>query len=338
MEELKKKLLERMSEEELNKKIKEKIEEFEGLISEESAIYYIASELGISDDLNDNEEYIFGRIKKIFPYKWFEKDGKRGRFARIIFIDNNENEKTLVLWHRESEKADKLRINDIIRIKKEDVYEKDGEYHLKYGGTIEKLEDGSINIPEIKENIKRLFDLTEDDKDFSCYCKILSVYPKRENYRRLLVYDGIPMYLTIFGRFSNYNFKPGTIVKLENCNVFKNKNGELELSLGEDGRVLFDKPSFEIEEIFVRKNIKDLVKNGFYEIKGIVTWIEKEVPLVFSVDDGTGHIRCVYFDEFNLIKGKEYLLKGKTKENNEYLDFIVSRIENVDYKKELKKF
>ncbi len=336
MEELKKKILEKISEEELHQKIKEKIEEYEGLISEESAIYYIASELGISQ--NDEEEYLIGRVKKIIPYKWFEKDGKKGRFAKIILIDREGKEKTLVLWHRESEKADKLRINDIIRVKKEDVYEKDEEYHLKYGGDIEKLKEGLINIPEVNENIKRLFELTEEDKDFSCYCKVLNVYPKKENYRRLLVYDGIPMYLTIFGRFSNYNLKSGTIIKIENCNIFKNNNGELELSLGEDGRILFEKPNFEIEEIFVRKNIKDVITNGFYEIKGIVTWIEKEEPLIFNIDDGTGYIRCVYFSQFDISKGNEYIIKGKAKENNGYLDFIVSFIENVDYEKELEKY
>jgi len=336
MDKLKNKLINEIGEDGLNKKIKEKIEEYEGLISEESAIYYIAAELGIACD--ENDDYIVGKVKKIFPYKWFEKDGKKGRFAKVIFIDKNGNEKTLILWHRESEKADKLKINDIIRVKKEDIYEKEGEYHLKYGGDIEKLEQGSMSLPKIEENIKRLFELEENDKDFSCYCNVLYVYPKKENYRRMLVYDGIPMYLTIFGRFSNYNIRPGTIIKLENCNIFKNQNGELELSLGEDGRILFEKPNFEIEEIFVRKNIKDLVKDGFYEIKGVVTWIEKEEPLIFSVDDGTGYIRCVYFGKFDLVKGNEYVFKGKTKENNEYLDFIVSFIDKVDYKKELEKF
>ena len=113
MDKLKNKIIEKIGEDELNKKIREKIEEYEGLISEESAIYYIASELGITCNEDGDDDYIVGRVKKIFPYKWFEKDGKKGRFARILFVDKDGNEKTLVLWHRESEKADKLKINEI---------------------------------------------------------------------------------------------------------------------------------------------------------------------------------------------------------------------------------
>src|SRR3989338_1785401 len=90
-----------LTEEEINSRIKQKMEQLSGLISEEGAAHIIANELGIKlfeavsgklqiknilAGMRDVE--VTGKVQQIFPINEFQrKDGSPGKVANIIIAD-----------------------------------------------------------------------------------------------------------------------------------------------------------------------------------------------------------------------------------------------------------
>lgn len=124
IDKLKQKILSKISQEELEKKVKEKIEENSGLLGEESAVMLVAQELGIEITYGDEEEYDFtisdiadgqknvevtGKIIEISPAKDFNrKDGSTGKLASITIGDNTGITR-LTLWNDKTDLIEGLK-------------------------------------------------------------------------------------------------------------------------------------------------------------------------------------------------------------------------------------
>jgi ssDNA-binding replication factor A large subunit len=102
-------------EEEVRKKIQEKIKTFAGLLTEVGAAYAVAKEMGVDidvqrelsrrvkiKDLKPGMERIdvVGRVTRIFPPATYETEKGKGKYCRII-IEDNTGSVSVTLWNRD---------------------------------------------------------------------------------------------------------------------------------------------------------------------------------------------------------------------------------------------
>lgn len=178
----------------LDLKIKAKINELSGLISEEGAAHIIANELGIElinqnrDRLKIKEIYMgmknvsaLAKVVRKFEIREFAKGEVKGKVANLIIGDETGTLR-LVLWNDQTKHFEKLNEEDIILIK--DAYVKENnnnrELHLGDRGelvinpsgekvervrqgsaferkTIGELKDGTDNV-ELLGTVVQVFD------------------------------------------------------------------------------------------------------------------------------------------------------------------------------------
>lgn len=168
--EFEEKLLGKMSASELEEKIKEKQKEYADLLTREGALYILAKENSLVGEdakkdclTRDLQEGMRGvrmklKVKKIYPSRSFEKNGRKGSVCRALVADEEGDEVTLVLWNEDAQLAEngELEAGDSIEVHSAMV--KDGEVQAsgKGGLHVKKLRVPQ-KISELKD--KNAFDL-----------------------------------------------------------------------------------------------------------------------------------------------------------------------------------
>ncbi|MFH1520086.1 MAG: hypothetical protein ABID61_00405 [Candidatus Micrarchaeota archaeon] len=154
---LESKLRESISEDELEKTIKEKINSFHGLLTREVAMRLIAKERGLLKEeekncklaeipKNERKIRFSAHIKKI----WQVAEYSSGKRSRVIEVEDETTTKPLVLWNDDVDLVKGLRIRDEINVK--GTYERNGELHLGYSGSIEVVNKaGFSDLSDINE-------------------------------------------------------------------------------------------------------------------------------------------------------------------------------------------
>jgi hypothetical protein len=144
-------LLKSIPEDELELLAKEKIKSFHGFLTREVAIRLIAKEKGILKAEEEKECRIseipkggkkislHARIVKIWPAATYSS-GKR---SRVVELEDDSGAKPLVLWNEDTKLGDRLRLSDEVRVR--NVYEKSGELHLSYSGTLEVVKKAGFS-------------------------------------------------------------------------------------------------------------------------------------------------------------------------------------------------
>jgi len=146
-------LLKTMEKEELEDEIRQKIESFHGLLTKEVAMRLIAKEKGLLKE--EEKTYRLSEIpkgtrkisftasvKKIWPVATYAS-GKR---SRVVEVKDESGQMPLVLWNDDIELAGSLHPRDEIAVK--GAYERNGELHLGYNGSIEV--EGRAPFPELR--------------------------------------------------------------------------------------------------------------------------------------------------------------------------------------------
>ncbi|HIP17594.1 MAG TPA: replication factor A [Methanothermococcus okinawensis] len=197
LKEIKKKILTKISNEELEERIKKEISQSSGLMDENAAILVIASDLKIDIDQEyDEEEYNFsikdisngqsnveitGKILEISNIKEFNrKDGSTGKIRSISIADNTGIIR-LVLWNDKVHLADDLNVGDVIRVENAFSRKWRDKIELNSGSNliIEKLEKYDKNkYPEIKE-VYTIGELTPN-MPAKVRGEVISIYDTRE--------------------------------------------------------------------------------------------------------------------------------------------------------------
>ncbi|MEO2116945.1 MAG: single-strand DNA-binding protein Rpa [Methanocaldococcus sp.] len=170
--ELKKKVAEALSisEEELDRMIKEKIKEFGGILLKDAALMMIAKEHGINIDkkelgkflIKDIEEgqinvEITGIVTGVSDVKTFtRKDGTEGKYRRIVIADKSGTI-GMTLWDDLAEIE--IKEGDVVKIKRARARKWGDRLELSSTSEtkIEKLENYEGELPEIKD----LYDIGE---------------------------------------------------------------------------------------------------------------------------------------------------------------------------------
>ena len=144
------------SEDDIRKKIAEKIEQLYGLVSEEGAAHIIANEYGIklfemSGELKIRDVLIgmksvdvVGKVLRKYELREFNTEKRKGKVANLMFGDETGTMR-VVFWND--------RTNDFTQIKEEDIIKIKGAYVRDNAGRKElHLGDNShviINPPNV---------------------------------------------------------------------------------------------------------------------------------------------------------------------------------------------
>ena len=343
-----------MSESEINAKIREKQEEYGGLLTEAGAAYSIAKEMGVVTDSSQKKKRmqigelqegldavnVVGIVSHVFPVKEWEKDGRRGKVGKILIRDNT-GEIRVVLWNADCDliESGTLTKGTIVEVQNASVKKSNEMLDLNIGirGRINVL-DSAEDLPEINEDIVTLDKIEEGMNDISVYARVVRVFPEKtfeSNGRE--------------GRVASVIISDGTKARL----VLWNEN------LGWRGHLVVipnDAPVIPEVAGSKRVNIKDLKPGDRYrELRAVVVKVYK--PNVFEIcpkcgarierhcdkcnvdakksivvnaelDDGTGVIRASFYrdiaERFLGFSGEKYAedesLFDETKyEGSEYI-------------------
>ncbi|GIU69256.1 MAG: hypothetical protein KatS3mg002_0492 [Candidatus Woesearchaeota archaeon] len=133
-----------LSEDEVNKKISEKVEQLYGLVSEEGAAHIIANEMGIkifdiSGELKIKDILIgmksvdvVGKVLRKYELREFSTEKRKGRVANLSLADETGTIR-VVFWNDKTQEFSQIKEDDIIKIKNAYVRENAGRKELHIG-------------------------------------------------------------------------------------------------------------------------------------------------------------------------------------------------------------
>ncbi len=302
-----------------------------GLLSDYGAIYAVAKEFGIN--LNDEKTVISrlseiealksfnvaGRVKAVFPPREFQrKDGSTGRFASAILVDSS-GEGRVVFWDTNTEIVEKIKRGDILLIR--NAFAKQGlngsiELHAGSLTSITVNPELDLNLPEIEDKLIKINELKKDMQSIDILCRVNSYYPATEFTRS----DGSKglrasfiaedetgtIRVVLWGEAAKMNLNPGDFVRIENAYTREGMNKELEIQVGNKGRIIRSDEKLELSPLEGTRVLKineiDSGINGF-TTAGRVLQIFR--PRAYSngimasliIGDDSGIIRAVLWDE-----------------------------------------
>ncbi len=117
-----------LNKEDIEAKIKKKLEQLSGLVSKEGAAHIVANELGIKlfdqvagklkikDILSGMRSVdVVGRIMQIQEPRSFSTNNRTGQVASILIGDETGNIR-IVLWNEQAEKVNKMKLDTVVKI------------------------------------------------------------------------------------------------------------------------------------------------------------------------------------------------------------------------------
>ena len=184
-----------LTEQQIRAKIKDKLEQLSGLISEEGAAHIIANELGIklyepagklqikNVLAGQRNVEILGKVQRIFEVREFNTGERKGKVASFLIADETGLIR-IVLWNDMVTMLEKLKEGDIIRLKSGYVRENNNrkEVHLNDRSTLEINPEGE-KIDNVKaepvSTRKKISELNGDEQDVELLGTIVQVYDPR---------------------------------------------------------------------------------------------------------------------------------------------------------------
>jgi len=189
-----------VSEEEIKSKVKNKLEELAGLISEEGAAHIVANELNVKLYDQDfgrlkitnilsgmrNVEAV-GKVQTVYPVNEFtRKDGVKGKVASLWLADDTGAIRA-ALWGSHAEKVGDMKEGSVVRVRGCYVKENNGkpELHLNDKSEIEvdPADEKVENVVErqtVRENErKKISELQEGMRNIELLSTIVQVFDMR---------------------------------------------------------------------------------------------------------------------------------------------------------------
>lgn len=187
----------KLSIDDVHEKIKEKLKQLSGLISEDGAAHIVANDLGvqlyktegvvkISEVTNAAKSAIIAaKILQKYDVREFDKNGRKGRVANLMVGDDTARIR-VVFWNDQVELFEKTKEGDTIQIKNPYVKDNNGrlELHLNERSTIDINPAGiTVNTPtkepELPRERKYLRDLEGNEENVEVLGTIVQVYDPR---------------------------------------------------------------------------------------------------------------------------------------------------------------
>lgn len=186
-----------LSEDEIEKKVKEKMDQLSGLISKEGAAYIVANDLGVQlvkaegmkkiKDIYPGMRGIetAGKVMRIFPINEFERNGNKGKVGSFIMADES-GEMRITAWNDMTSILSEINQGDVIKIRDGFVKDNQGrtEIHLNSNTKVDINPEGvQINVevstsgpaPAQAER-KNIADLKENDSNVEVLATVVQVF------------------------------------------------------------------------------------------------------------------------------------------------------------------
>ncbi len=180
----------------LELKIKEKINELSGLISEEGAAHIIANELSIElVDVNKNKLKVkeiysgmknvstVGKVVRKFDVHEFAKGDSTGKVCSLILGDETGTIR-VVFWNEQTDLLEKVNADDIILVKEAYVRENNNqkEIHLGDRGEIEVNPEGET-VENVRQSSsferKKISELSDGTENVELLGTVVQVFDPR---------------------------------------------------------------------------------------------------------------------------------------------------------------
>jgi len=182
-----------LSEDDINQKIKAKLKQLPGLISEEGAAHIVANELGVKlFDIGEKLQIknilagmrnvdVVGKVLQKYEVREFNKENTSGKVANILIGDETGIVR-VVLWHKQADLMSQLKEGDVVKVKGGYVRENNGrkEVHLN------ELSKLIINPPGVDVEVKpytpqtftrkQIAEIKEDDANIEILATIVQVF------------------------------------------------------------------------------------------------------------------------------------------------------------------
>lgn len=195
LDDIKEKILDQteLSEEDLNEKIKIKLDQLSGLISEEGAAHIVANEHDVN--LTDEEDSITidglvsgmkginvpGRVVRKYELRTFENDRGKGQYAKFLLGDDS-GITMVVMWGDTATNISKFEEGDVLLLK--DVMVKDGrkgtEIHAGDRSEVEinpegvEVKQSQNTAPQTQK--KKVKDINEEDERVEIFSTIVQIF------------------------------------------------------------------------------------------------------------------------------------------------------------------
>ncbi len=184
-----------LSEQQIKDKIKDKLEQLSGLISEEGAAHIIANELGIklyepSGKLQiknilagQRNVEVVGKVQRKFEVRDFDTGERKGKVGSFLIADETGLIR-VVLWNDMTEQLEKINEGDIVKLKSGYVRENNNrkEIHLNEKSSLDINPEGE-KIENVKtepvSTRKKISELQGDEQDIELLGTIVQVYDPR---------------------------------------------------------------------------------------------------------------------------------------------------------------
>ena len=326
----------KIARDEFQQKIKEKIDEFGGLLSEDGAALIVAADLGINLRVEKPREFLSirdlavgmgdiwlcARVTCVSAVKVFERESGTGRVANVEVMDHTGSTR-VVLWDDLTEFTSNLDKGDIIEVR--GGYVKKGfregvEIHIspRRGGIL-KISETDKNLPECKTGYTNIVDLEEEMADVDVAGRVGQLYGIREFQKNggtgkvaslSLVDDTGEIRLCLWNDKADIaaTLKRGDIVVVESGYTRMGLN-ELEVHSGWRGRIIVN-PDIEVCELpeIERVQVIDLEPGQSCNVSGLVGDIGERRSFVksdgspgqlasFTLQDESAEIRVVLWNE-----------------------------------------
>ena len=244
---------------EIQNMIEAKKEKFSGLLTDAGATFMVAKELGVElggtsetkiSELREgmNNIDVVGRVKRAFPSKQYEKNGKKGELRNIILTDGS-GEIRATLWNRDIAKFSELGGEKIgtIKLANCSVSSYNGALQLSLNYNSEISSAQALAIPQEEKKFTPISELEHVVNDVNVEITIKKIFPAKEfeNERgkgkvmNFIIAQGIEeMRATAWNEMCDEVEKigEGEKVHIEGAYVKENR-GEAELHLGRSARV-----------------------------------------------------------------------------------------------------
>ncbi len=326
----------KIAREEFQERIKEKIDEFNGLLSEEGAAFIVAADLGVDLRLEKSREFLqikdlavgmndvslCARVTCVSAVKEFERDSGAGKVANVEVMDRTGSTR-FVLWDDLTDYTLSMNKGDIVEVR--GGYVKKGfregvEIHISSRrGSISKKAETEKDLPECKTECTSIRDLEEEMADVDVVGRVNQLYGIREFQRNggtgkvaslSLADDTGEIRLCLWNEKADIaaRLKRGDIIIVEGGYTKMGLN-ELELHSGWRGRVIVN-PPIQVQELpeVERVNLIDLEPGHSYNVSGILSDVGEKRSFVksdgsqgqlakFTLQDETAEICVVLWNE-----------------------------------------
>ncbi len=184
-----------LSSQEINDKIKAKLEELSGLISEDGAAHIIANELGIKimeaqEALSIKDIFagmrnieLVGKVTRVFEVRTFNTPQRSGKVGSFMIADAT-GQTRIVAWGNQADVLSKLKEGDVVRVKSGYAKENQGKIEVNLNDNSQIIinpEGVTIGDVKTRENSqrKKISELSNNDQNVEVLGTVVQAFDPR---------------------------------------------------------------------------------------------------------------------------------------------------------------